>query len=137
MNKTVLVCSLIVYCGTLVTAIAILSEVISGRKMSYRKIETGMSVVFATYSTLGFATIAYYYVHVGWQVIMLGFYIWASYFIVSVIVAYYKIRKDEIDRWKKKYEEICMSMQDEKEKEEHNSNVINLEEAKKHKKDDK
>ena len=102
---TELICILIVMAISLIAATIILSDIVSERKMEYKKLKTVISIVLSVYSSLGFATFAEYYYFPDFKfgrILLVGLAIFSVYFVVSIILGLYKTEKDKEKKWKKK-----------------------------------
>lgn len=109
MTKTDLICSLIVMIISLITATMYLSDRISERNIEHRNLKTVLALIFSVYSSLGLATFAEYYYSPDfkvWEVFLVGFSLFGAYFVVSVTIGLCKMKKDERERWRKKFGNI-------------------------------
>lgn len=105
MTRTELVCNVIVMAVCFLTATKILANIVREGKVD-RILDAVVYVIFAVYSSFGFATLLVYYESVKfelWLLALLGVSILGAHFTISVCIGLYLARKDDERRWKSKF----------------------------------
>lgn len=99
MTKIELVCVLIEIVLSFFTAIMFLSDIVAERKDEYRKLKVVISIVLASIASFQLAILLEYYYALEFKILDVGIYTFLFlmvYFVISVAIGNYKIKKDAI-----------------------------------------
>lgn len=105
MTRTELVCNVIVMAVCFLTATKILANIVREGKVD-RILDAVVYVIFAVYSSFGFATLLVYYESVKfelWLLALLGVSIFGAHFTISACIGLFMKRRDEERKWKSKF----------------------------------
>jgi len=99
MTKIELICLLIEMVLSFFTAIMFLSDIVAERKIEYRRVKTVISIVLASIASFQLAILLEYYYALEFKILEVGiltFSFFMMYFVISVAIGNYKIKKDAI-----------------------------------------
>lgn len=99
MTKIELICLLIEIVLSFFAAIMFLSDIVAERKDEYRKLKVVISIVLASIASFQLAILLEYYYALEFKILDVGIYTFLFlmvYFVISVAIGNYKIKKDAI-----------------------------------------